>query len=172
LCDELRERRIDLAFQRMSERVPQEDIDQELLFDDPLVVVAGTANPWAPRRKIKLAEVVNEPWTWPSRGSLIDLLVVEVFRAHGLKPPRAIHASTINMRLKLAATGRFLAVVPASAMRFHDNRAAIRMLPLELPTTHQQTGIITLKNRTLSPLAQRFVECAREIARPLANRKL
>ena len=173
LCDELRERRIDLGFSRMSEPVPQEDIDQELLFDDPLVVVAGAANPWARRRKIKLAELVNEPWTWASRGTLIDLLVVEVFRAHGLKPPRAtIHAGAINMRLKLAATGRFLAVVPASVMRFHDNRASIKMLPLKLPTTHQQTGIITLKNRTLSPLAQRFVECAREIAKPLANRKL
>ena len=33
--------------------------------------------------------------------------------------------------------------------------------------------LITLKNRTLSPLgAQRFVECAREIAKPLANRKV
>jgi len=172
LCDDLRERRIDLAFQRMSEPVPQEDIDQELLFDDPLVVVAGTANPWTRRRKINLAELVNEPWTWTSRGALVDSLVIQAFRAHGLKPPRAtIHAGAINMRLKLAATGRFLAVVPASVMRFHDNRASIKMLPLKLPTTHQQTGIITLKNRTLSPLAQRFVECAREIARPLAKRQ-
>jgi DNA-binding transcriptional LysR family regulator len=172
LCDELRQRRIDLGFSRMSGPTPAEDIDQELLFDDPLVVVAGTGNPWARRRKIKLAELVNEPWTWNSRGTLIDLLVVEVFRAHGLKPPRAtIHAGAINMRLKLAATGRFLAVVPASTLRFYDNLDSIKMLPLELPTTHQQTGIITLKNRTLSPLAQRFIDCAREVAKPLATQR-
>jgi DNA-binding transcriptional LysR family regulator len=88
-------------------------------------------------------------------GSLIDSLIIEALRANGLKLPRAtIHADAINMRLKLAATGRFLAVIPASTLRFHDKRASIKRLPVELPTTHQQTGIITLKNRTLSPLAQ------------------
>ena len=76
------------------------------------------------------------------------------------------------MRLKLVATGRFLTVVPASTLTFHDNRASIKMLPVEFPTTHQQTGIITLKNRTLSPLGQLVIECAREVAKPLANRKL
>src|SRR5215470_9599350 len=46
LVDELRERRIDLGFVRMSGRVPPEDMDQEVLFEDPLVVVAGVENPW------------------------------------------------------------------------------------------------------------------------------
>jgi hypothetical protein len=32
-------------------------------------------------------------------------------------------------------------------------------------------GIVTLKNRTLSPAAQLFVNSARKIAKPLANRK-
>ena len=36
LCDELRERRIDLGFARMSGPTPPEGIAQELLFDDPL----------------------------------------------------------------------------------------------------------------------------------------
>jgi len=30
--------------------------------------------------------------------------------------------------------------------------------------------VINFKNRMLSPLAQKFVECAREIAKPLAKR--
>jgi len=32
-------------------------------------------------------------------------------------------------------------------------------------------GIVTLKNRTLSPVAQLFIETAREVAKPLAKRK-
>jgi hypothetical protein len=30
-------------------------------------------------------------------------------------------------------------------------------------------SLLTLKNRTLSPLAQRFIECAREVAKSLAK---
>lgn len=36
--------------------------------------------------------------------------------------------------------------------------------------TQSSIGIITLKNRTLSPLAQLFIDCAREVAKPLAKR--
>jgi hypothetical protein len=32
-------------------------------------------------------------------------------------------------------------------------------------------GIVTLKNRTLSPVAQLFIDCARELTKPLAKRK-
>jgi hypothetical protein len=35
----------------------------------------------------------------------------------------------------------------------------------------QPNGIVTLKNRTLSPVAQVFIDCAREVAKPLAKRK-
>jgi hypothetical protein len=44
-------------------------------------------------------------------------------------------------------------------------------LPIELPMTQRSVGIITLKKRTLSPLAQLFIECAREVAKPLSRRQ-
>jgi DNA-binding transcriptional LysR family regulator len=170
--DELRERRIDLGFARMSGPVPPEDMDQEVLFEDPLVVVAGMKNPWARRRKIELAELVNEPWTWSLPGTMFDSLVVDAFRANGLKPPRAtIYADALNMKIKLAMTGRFLTVIPASVLKFSAMHGSIKVLPVELPTTHRPIGIITLKNRTLSPLAQLFIKSAREVARPLARRE-
>src|SRR5262249_29458327 len=70
--EHLRERRIELAFTRMTADVPPEDIEQHGLFDDPHVVVVGMQNPWAQRRKIKLADLVNEPWTWTLAGSMVD----------------------------------------------------------------------------------------------------
>jgi DNA-binding transcriptional LysR family regulator len=175
ICEDLRERRVELGLTRMpgldSEK---DDMEQEVLFEEPLVVVAGIKNHWARRRKIKLAELVNEPWTWPSPGSIVDLLVVAAFRARGLEAPRAtVYADSFNMRTKLAATGPFLAVVHASILKFPAKDPSIKLLPVELPTTtHGQIGIMTLKNRTLSPLAQLFIECAREVVKPLVRRKL
>jgi DNA-binding transcriptional LysR family regulator len=166
----LRERSVELGFLRQSDLVPEEDIDLEMLFEEPLVVVAGAENPWVRRRQIKLAELVNEPWTWPPPASVFDTLVVKAFRAIGLKPPcPAVYTHAVNMRISLAATGPFLAVVPAAIMSLPSKYPSIRMLSVELPTTHRQIGIVTLKNRTLSPLAQIFIECARDIAKPLAK---
>ena len=72
------------------------------------------------------------------------------------------------MRIKLATTGRLLAVVPSSILRFPAKHPSLKVLPVELPTTHRQIGIITLKNRTLSPLAKLFIEHAREVAKSIA----
>jgi DNA-binding transcriptional LysR family regulator len=170
LFDQLRERRIELGFARMSGLDPGEDIDTEMLFDEPMIVVAGEKNPWTRRRTIKLAELVHESWTWPPAGTMFDSLVVEAFRASGLEPPRAaVYTHAINMRIGLAATGHFLAVVPAAILKFPTRHPSIKKLPVELPTTQRQIGIITLKHRTLGPLAQLFIDCAREIAKPLAK---
>jgi DNA-binding transcriptional LysR family regulator len=60
---ELTERNIELAIARMFERAPSaEDIEAERIFDDSVVIAAGANNPWTRRRKIELAELVNEPW--------------------------------------------------------------------------------------------------------------
>jgi len=165
LLDGLRARQIEVGFVRMSGVEPEPDTAQEVLIDEPLVVVAGTENPWVHRRRVKLAELVSEPWTWPPVGTFFDTLVTDAFRAEGLTPPRAaVYAEAINMRIRLAATGRFLAVVPAGILRFPAKHASIRRVPVELPTTQRPVGIITLKNRTLGPLAQLFIDSARDIA--------
>ena len=134
LYAELRDRRIELAFTAISKSSPENDIDQEWLFADPPLVVAGLNNPWSRRRKITLAELTNEPWTWAAQGTLIDSLVVEAFRACGLEPPRAtVYSDAINMRIRLAATGAFLAVVSSSIMRFPSKQASSKGVACQHP---------------------------------------
>jgi LysR family pca operon transcriptional activator len=47
----------------------------------------------------------------------------------------------------------------------------IKKLPIELPIVSGPIGILTLKNRMLSPAAQLFIEAARNVAKPLAKKK-
>ena len=52
-------------------------------------------------------------------------------------------------------------------MKFSLNNPAFKVLPINLPITRRPIGIVTLKNRTLSPLAQIFIDCAHEVAKAL-----
>jgi DNA-binding transcriptional LysR family regulator len=67
----------------------------------------------------------------------------------------------------LLATGRFLGILPAVMLHFSAKRLGLKILPVDLPFKPLPIGIVTLKNRTLSPAAQLFIECAREVARSL-----
>ena len=62
-------------------------------------------------------------------------------------------------------------MLPASTVRYIVEHMAIKVLPVDLPVQPSPVVIIvTLKGRTLSPVAKLFVECAREIVMPLAKR--
>jgi DNA-binding transcriptional LysR family regulator len=47
----------------------EEGLSMEFLFDDPVFVVAGLRTQWARRKKVDLAELVDEPWLLPAPGS-------------------------------------------------------------------------------------------------------
>lgn len=167
----LRDRRVELGFGRINTSTAEKALSTEILFEDSLAVVVGVQNPLLRRRKIKLADLVRESWTWPARGTEIDRLVGDAFRASGAEPPNAtVYADAINMRIRLAATGAYLAIVPTSIMGFPGVHPGVKMLSVALPTTSRKIAIFRLKNRTPSPLAQLFIECAREIAEKLAAR--
>jgi DNA-binding transcriptional LysR family regulator len=168
----LEERRVDLLVAPMFTPIAEEHMHAEMLYDEPLVVVAGIHSAWARRRKVELAELMDAVWTLPPLDSLYGSVVAEAFRAAGLDVPRATVYSTVTpVRSALLASGRFLSmVVQGSTVRFGPANTALKVLPINLPTTRRPVGIITLKNRTLSPVAQLFIDCAHEVAKALTKR--
>jgi DNA-binding transcriptional LysR family regulator len=168
LCDELAERTIEMAIVRLAEPILDRQFIVENLFDDPFVIAAGARNPWTRRRRIQLAELINEPWVLLPFDTLAGALVAAGFRASGLEPPRAtVFTQSLNVRNRLLATGRFLSALPS--LRLPDRQHSLKALPLELPGTRRPIGIITLKTRTLSPLAQLFAARIRATIKPLTN---
>ena len=62
---ELSERNVDLLITPRLELVTDEQFGFETLYEETFVVVVGINSPWAKRRRIELAELMNEPWTLP-----------------------------------------------------------------------------------------------------------
>jgi DNA-binding transcriptional LysR family regulator len=164
---DLRERSVDLVLGRIADPSVEEDLDFEILFEDPFSVVAGKDNKWRQRRKIDAADLIDEPWTLPPYDSFIGSLVKEAFRAKGLEPPRiTVSSFSIQHFSALLATGRFLTLRSASTLRLTAQRRSEKALPVDLPIKPVKVGIVTLKDRTVSPAARLFIECARKIAKP------
>src|SRR4051794_24033956 len=62
---DLRERNVDLALARIPKSFVDDELDIDILFDDRHFVVVGVRSRWARRRKVALAELMNEPWILP-----------------------------------------------------------------------------------------------------------
>jgi DNA-binding transcriptional LysR family regulator len=167
---DLLERRCDLVVGRIMTTDSEQDFATEILFEEPMLVVAGPHNPLARRRKLTLAQLLEEPWTMPRPDSAAGSYLTEAFRAAGLPMPRIVAiCGSIQMHQALLANGGFLAMFPRSLLRFGANHLDVKVLSVEMPGRPPPVGITTLKNRTLNPLTQRFIACAREIAQSLGS---
>jgi len=166
----LLDRQVDVAVVHVIEPLPEELLDAELLLQDPHVVVAGAQSPLHRRRGLQLGDLMGEPWTLPIFDSPYGSVVVEAFRANGLQLPRTAVSSTLPVRTAMLATGRFLSMVPRVVLQFPTKNQAFRALKIDLPTTFRPLAIVTVKNRTLNPVAQLFTEWAREAAKTAAKR--
>jgi len=165
---ELRQRNIELAIAPTPGLNLGSGSDVEILFDDRQVVMAGAQSKLL-RRRMRLADLIHEPWILPPPDSIIGFSIAEALRASGLEPPRAQVASfSIPLCQCLLASGHFLIMLPVSMARL-GNHLPFKILQVGFAGIPRPTGILTLKNRTLSPIAQRFINCAREVAKPLAK---
>jgi DNA-binding transcriptional LysR family regulator len=165
----LRERSIDVVFGRLAEPFDK-DLHAEILFEEGLVAVAGSHNPWTRRRKIQLTELVEEPWLLPALDTVTGLLIANAFRANGMNfPPKGVVMGGVLHMHSLIANGDFLGFLPRSLLRLGTIGLGVKMLPVNVPIAPSHFGILRLKNRMLSPLAESFIACAREIVKPLVD---
>jgi len=165
----LRARQYDLVFARLYQPLTSvvDDLNVERLFDDPVVVVAGKHNPLARRRKVDLADLVDEPWIMPGTHTWIHARIAEAFRERGLAMPKT-RLVTLSWPLiaHFVFNGRHIMAYPRSVAVRHS----LKVLPVSLPIRPWPLSILTLKNRTLSPVAERFIGCAREVAKSMADK--
>ena len=169
----LRERKVDLVIGRISAPIVggafADDLNIEALFDDRLVVATALHSRWARRRKIDLAELADEPWILATPDTWAHRILPEAFRARGLNMPKiSLMAFSVHLRTSMVASGEFITALPSSNLRFQDERLPLKELPVDLPVRPWRFSIVTLKNRTLNPVAERFIKHVREFTRPIS----
>ena len=81
-----------------------DDVHTEILFEDRYLVVAGAASPWARRRKITLAELVNEPWIDMPQTSILAAFSRQHSSPRFAVPRKSVLSFSHHLRHELLAT--------------------------------------------------------------------
>jgi DNA-binding transcriptional LysR family regulator len=94
--------------------------------------------------------------------------MAEIFRTRGLPMPRInLMTASVPLRTYLLANGAFVTAVPKSLADCYS----LKILPIVLPARHWPVVIVTLKNRTLSPVVERFIVQVRETTKSMRERR-
>ncbi|MDI4236138.1 LysR family transcriptional regulator [Bradyrhizobium sp. Arg237L] len=169
---ELRERSIDLLLGWIPTPFAEEDLAVEPVLSDPRVVVVGERSKWARCSRVSLADLADEAWILPPPDTFPGSATADLFRESGLSTPRTpVTTLSLHLCCRLAATGNFVTLLPSSIVQFSGRDLSLKRLPVKLPRTSAvSAAIVTLKNRTLSPAAEIFVACVRDVAKSIAGR--
>jgi DNA-binding transcriptional LysR family regulator len=165
----LRERKYDLILSYLPLPLPQDfradDLKIETLHDDRLIIATGNRSPWARRRKVDLAELIDEPWIMQGPETWNHGRLAEAFRARGLDLPKSnLVTLAAPLRAHFLANGRHVSAIARSLARHYS----LVELPIDLPKWEFPLSLVTLKTRTLTPVVERFIEFTRTAARALA----
>ena len=169
----LNERALDLVLTRdgwpLDKSALGEDFILETLFNDDLVVAVGDGNPLARRRRLGWQDLADQPWVltdWNFR------LVTAAFKANGLGPPLVpMKTLSVHLRAHMAATRNYITTLPRSVLLLHGESLRLTKLPVELPDRSWPILAVTVRNRMLSPIVERFLEDARIVSRTLSPRR-
>jgi len=168
---ELQARKLDIALARSLPERFAADLNAEVLFDDPAVIAAGANSRWARRRRIELADLVDADWVATPRETLTTRLLEQAFRDKGLPAPKLrVTTFSVQLRARLLVEGEFLACMPRSLLQVKVDGVGLRTLPIKLAPHTFPVAIVTVKNRTLTPVVELFVERLRAFVKSGAAR--
>jgi DNA-binding transcriptional LysR family regulator len=169
LHQELRERTVDFVIGRVPPTPIGNDINVEVLFQDPSLVVASPQGISAKRRRVELAELADARWILPRIGTPARDLIADWFELHGIRLTRAaVVCNSIQLQVALIATGQFVSILPLSLTHFSARRLALKTLDVREPAPRGPVGILMLKNRVPAPGTRLLLDVIRNAARPLA----
>ena len=95
--------------------------------------------------------------------------MAEIFRSRGLTVPKfSVTSYSVYQRINLLTTGRFIGILSGSVLAFSSGISSIRILPVDFGASCWPVAIVTLKNRTISPVVQTFIDCICDVAKPLS----
>jgi DNA-binding transcriptional LysR family regulator len=166
LCQRLRQGELDIVVGRVLDSTRAEDLIYEPLAANELyAVIGGAQHPLAGRKGLQLANVVEQPWIVPPTGSLLRDKLDALFAQTGLPlPANVVEAVSVPVICSLLRQSTMVACVPEesvqSACKAGEVTALIRNIPLGVGTF----GLITRRDRQLTPGAQLMLKTLRDLA--------
>jgi DNA-binding transcriptional LysR family regulator len=164
----LRERKVDVLLGSITRPFVEEDLDAQVVYEDRPYITAGATNRLALRRRVEVAELLEQQWVLPGE-SILRSVLDEALETRGFALPKiGVKSYSIHQRITLLETGRFISADSRSVLRYNGAASSAKLLPVDFPIRSWPVAIVTLKGRTINPVVQTFIDCVRDVSAPLA----
>lgn len=161
---------LDLIIGRLDNYTPQNGMRSELLYQDPIRIVARTQHPLAGKKSLNWEDLEGYEWiVWPS-GTPIKSRLDNALTASGKKPPVYRVKSTSQVaNLWLLQRSNMLSVASKGVAEHFCSRGLLTELDIELGIVDGAVGMIWDEQVQPDDLLDTLIECCRQAVCPLSE---
>ena len=154
---------LDVVLGRLPDQFQGEDLEIELLEGEPMAVVARPGHDLFDRKTLAIGDLVGETWILHPTGSPMRRRIEQaLLEASMAAPPDIVETASILATTALLESTDMISVVPLDVAQHYANYGMLAILPVELPISMAKLGIITRKEKELSPAVRGFLRTLRE----------
>ena len=166
LLERLRDGRLDFLIGALRQPPLGPDVEQEPLFDDRLVVVAGSGHPLARADAVGLDRLAGFPWVIARPGTPLRQQWRRLFERRGLPVPAApvVCGSVLTIR-GLLALGDFLTLLSPHQVRDEVASGVLATIGDPIEETRRPIGLTVRADWRPAPAQKQFVELLRILAK-------
>lgn len=162
LMPALRTGDIDIVVGRLPEFREREGISQDVIYDEPIAIVARKNHPLLGENNLEFARLKEFDWILPPTSTSLRRQIESEFRNEGLEPPReSIESISILTNFKLLRETDMLAAMPLHVAEHNDDLA---VLPISFKGATSDVGVSYRSNYTLSTAVSYFIETLKNVA--------
>lgn len=156
---------IDIMVGRISEFSDEEQLANEVLYQDPVSLVSRADHPLQSKTDLCLKDLLKYEWILPPRETLLRKEIDDIFHREGLNvPANAVESVSILANRTLLKETDMISTLPDQVIKTYSEIGLLKKLPIDLGTESGRIGITTRANRELPPVCQSLLEALREEA--------
>ncbi len=168
LLDDLRAGRLDLLFGVLRRPAWAADVTEELLFENPYVVVARARHPLTGRKRITPRELARYDWIMPEAGAPRRQAFARMFAGLPSLPRVSLEATSLAIYRSVLATSDRLTLMSRLAAQASES-AELAVLPFRSPHLRRRDGVASRIDWRPTDVHRRFLQLLRAEARRVAG---
>jgi DNA-binding transcriptional LysR family regulator len=168
LLNDLRAGRLDLLFGVLRRPAWAVDVKEELLFDNPYVVVARARHPLTRLKRITPRDLSRYDWIMPEAGAPRRQAFARMFAGLPSLPRVSIEATSLSIYRSILTGSDRLTLMSRLAAQASES-AELAVLPFRSPHLRRQDGVASRIDWHPTHVHLRFLQLLRAEARRVAN---
>lgn len=165
LLEMLKSGSVDFVLGRMADPVMTVGLSFELLYMEPLLLVAKPDHPLAAGNAVSLSEVIRFPLIVSPSGTVPRHNTESLLHAHGLRlPSNCTETLSVSVARQIVKHSDYIWFAPAGAAREDMVSRDLVALPVPARATEEPVGLLRRSESSASAPAAEFMKILREFA--------